>query len=162
MSDINTVLEQNSFAIKSLLRRSRILGDPNMESIQKGFEKHGEQFMMKVLQIITPTQSSFTELITPKSAVLTSSPANNTLMPINTTTPAAATTGKGWLFWNSLLAGINSTGEALGKFKTDLTGSTTVPVSATQAAKDASNTKTLYMVAAAIVALIVIILIVKK
>ncbi len=163
MQDINAVLLQNSFPIRSLLRRYGILGEPTMDSIQKGFARHGDNFMMKVLQIITPQQSSYTNLLTPRSGLINSSQLDTTILqPMGAT---ADTGSKTWNFWDKLLNGINATGEAIGKLKTNVAGNNEAPVitpqATQQAAQDASQTKTLYMVAAAFVAIIILILIFK-
>lgn len=162
MNDITQVLQQNSFQVRQLLRRSRIIGEPNMDSIQRGFEKHGESFILKLLQIITPTESSFSSLIEPKSALLSSGVSTTTLMPMKTTAPAAtAETGKVWTFWEKLLSGINATGETIGKLKTDINAPTPEPVEG-QAAQTANNAKMLYYIAGAFAALIILILILRK
>lgn len=162
MKDITQVLENNSFEVKQLLRRARIVGEPNMESIQRGFNKHGEPFMMKLLQIITPTEASFTALIQPKSAVLNSGLSQTQLMPMQTATPTEST-GKVWTFWEKLLNGIGATGETLGKFKSDVAGTQQQPeVTAQQAVITAQNSKMLYLVAGGFVALILLILIIRK
>ena len=164
MQDINQVLQQNSFQVKQLLRRSRIVGEPNIESIQRGFEKGGEPFMMKLLQIITPTEASFTALIQPKSAVLSTGLDTKTLMPMKTTVATGtAATGKVWTFWENLLSGISATGETIGKFKADATAA--VPdatITPEQAATTANNTKMLYYAAGAFGVLIILILILRK
>jgi hypothetical protein len=151
--------------VKRLLRRSHVVGQPNMESIQKGFDKHGEPFMLKLLNIITPTEAAFTELIQPKSAILSGAAIDTkTLSGVRTQDLAASNeTGKFWSFWDKLLNGIGSTGEALGKFKNDIAADTANPeYTQQQAATIASNTKILYMVAAGFVALIILILILRK
>lgn len=164
MNDITQVLQQNSFQVRQLLRRSRIIGEPNMDSIQRGFEKHGESFMLKLLQIITPTESSFSSLIEPKTAILSSGVSTTTLMPMKTTAPAATVeTGKVWTFWEKLLSGINATGETIGKFKADATAA--VPdatITPEQAAQTANNAKMLYYIAGGFAALIILILILRK
>lgn len=167
MNDITQVLQQNSFQVRQLLRRSRIIGEPNMDSIRRGFEKHGESFMLKLLQIITPTEASFTNLIAPKSAILTTGVSTTQLMPMKTTAPAAPVPeqveGKVWTFWEKLLSGINATGETIGKFKADATSA--VPdatITPEQAAKTANNAKMLYYIAGGFAALIILILILRK
>jgi hypothetical protein len=165
MNNIDQVLQQNSFQVNQLLRRSRIIGEPTMESIQRGFEKHGEPFMMKLLQIITPTESSFSDLIQPKTVILSTGVSTTQLMPIKTATTATTTetTGKVWTFWEKLLGGIGATGEALGKFKNDLAAEPSkTETTPEQVAAAASNSKILYMVAAGFVALIILILILRK
>ena len=162
MKDINQVLQENSFKVKQLLRRYRIIGEPNMESIQRGFDKYGEPFMLKLLEIITPTESSFTELITPKSAILQTAPVDTkTLMTSKATN--TETTEKGWSFWDKLLGTVGNTGEALAKFKNDLAAEpATTETTPEEIAAAANNSKILYLVAAGFVALIIIILILKK
>jgi len=162
MKDIEQVLQENEFQVKQLLRRSRVVGEVDMNSIQRGFEKHGEPFMLKLLEIITPTEASFTDLIAPKQAVLTTTPIDTkTLM--TSTTSNTATTGKVWTFWEKLLGAVGSTGQALGQFKNDLAAAPSqTETSPEQIATAASNSKLLYMVAAGFVVLIIIILILRK
>lgn len=162
MNDIAQVLQANSFQVKQLLRRARIVGEPNMDSIQRGFNKHGETFMLKLLDIITPTEAGFTALIQPKSALLQSGINTTKLMPMAVQTdgrpsPEGRTI---WTFWEKLLGGIGATGEAIGKFKTDIAAP--VQTAGGPSPDTAKNTKLLYMAASGFVAMIILILILRK
>lgn len=163
--DINQVLQENSSAVKRLFRRNHIYGEPNIETVKQGFEKHGENFMLKLLEIITPTEASFSDLIQPRSAILTTTPIDTKTLAVSKVNATAepAETGKFWSFWDKLLNGIDSTGKALGGFKTDIAGSAAEPTyTPEQQAQQAANTKLLYYVAAGFVFLILIILILRK
>jgi hypothetical protein len=162
MTNIDQVLQQNSFQVKQLLRRARIIGEPNMDSIQRGFEKQGDTFMLKLLDIITPTEAGFGELIQPQSAILPTV-STTTLAPMKTTATTTESTGKVWTFWEKLLGGIGATGEALGKFKTDLAAQPSqTETTPEQKVAASSNSKILYMVAAGFAVLIILILILRK
>lgn len=163
--NIDQVLQENSSAVKRLLRRSHVVGEPNMESIKKGFEKHGENFMLKLLEIITPDESSFTGLIEPRGAILVNPTLDTKTLatPVKTASTTTADSGKFWGFWDKLLNGIDSTGKAIGGFKTDIAGSAAEPVyTPEQQAQQSSNSRMLYMVAGGFVFLILLILILRK
>jgi len=163
MSNINAVLESRSFEVKQLLRRNRIIGPPNIDSIKRGFDKAGVPFMMKLLAIITPTESSFTDLIQPRQAILTAAPINTQKLTISSVPEPVEGKAKIWTFWDNLLNGINKTGETVNKFKTDISGTATDQAPTPEAAAAAAaKSKTLYLVAAGIVILIILILIFKK
>ena len=162
MQNVDELLQKNSVRVGILLRKHRITGAVDMDTIKKAFERKGENFMIELMQILVPDQSNFETLIQPKSAIL-AAPKLETknLMPMNSTTTQPQ--GGFWSFWDKLLNTVATTGEAIQQFKTDVQ---TAPASAYETAAQekqaASHTKTLYLVAAGIVALIVIILIIRK
>lgn len=163
--DINQVLQENSSAVKRLFRRNHIYGEPNMETVRQGFEKHGENFMLKLLEIITPTEASFSDLIQPRSAILTTTPIDTKTLATSkvNTTAEPVETGKFWSFWDKLLNGIDSTGKAIGGLKTNISGSVAeTPATPEQQAQQAANSRVLYMVAGGFVLLIILILILRK
>jgi hypothetical protein len=163
MKDISQVLQENSFAVKNLLRRYHVYGPLDMDTVQEAYKKHGSEFMMKLLAIITPQQSGFTS---PLSQIPTLSGTVPTI--VDTKTLAAATkaesvsTSNGWSFWDNLLNAVSKTGEAIGQFKIDSAGnaiseSQQQPITATQ-----FNPKTLYIAAGILAFIIILILIFKK
>jgi hypothetical protein len=161
MQNIEQVLQQNSVRVGILLRKHRITGPPTMDTIKKAFEQKGERFMLELMEIIVPDQSNFEALITPRSGAIATQPIDTKkLAPMNTTT--AQPPGGFWSFWDKLLNTVDNTGEAIQKFKTDLQTDAPPQYDAAAAAQAASQTKTLYLVAAGFVALIVIILLVRK
>jgi len=164
MKNIEQVLQENSFKIAHLLRRHHVYGTPNMETIKKAHDQHGEAFMLKLMEIIVPENSNFTELIKPKTALLSSNINTTTLATsANPANAAPAANGKFWDFWQNLLNGVGATGQALGQFKTDVTGANaTTPEVIQQQAAAANQARTLYIVAGAFVALVIIILLIRK
>lgn len=159
---INTLLERNSTRVGILLRKHKIPGEVSVDTIKKAFERKGENFMIELMQILVPDQSNFESLITPKSAVLTTEQIDTKkLMPI--TTPTTQPKGGFWNFWDKLLNTVATTGETIQQFKSDVaTEPAQVYDTAAQEAQAASRTKTLYLIAAGVIALILIILIVRK
>ena len=163
--NIDQVLQENSSAVKRLFRRNHVIGGLNMDTIKKGFEKHGEKFMMDLLEIITPTEASFSGLIEPKSAILVNTPIDTKTLAVSKVNATAepAETGKFWSFWDKLLNGVSSTGTAINEFKQNLAASPSEPaITPQQQAQQANNSRMLYMVAAGFVLLIILILIIRK
>jgi hypothetical protein len=160
MPNIEQVLQQNSVRVGILLRKNRIIGPPTMDTIKKAFDQKGERFMLELIEIIVPDQSHFEALIQPKSGIIAQSIDTKKLAPMNSTTTQPQ--GGFWSFWDKLLNTVDTTGEAIQKFKSDLNSDPIQAVDPVEEAKAASQTKTLYLVAAGFVALIVIILLVRK
>jgi hypothetical protein len=159
--DINQVLDQNSVKVRQLLRKHHVIGEPNMDSIRRGFDKHGSRFMLKLLGIITPPESRFSAQMSAFSYDPLADPlSDETWAAVEKENTPVASQGKFWSFWDNLLGKIGQTGEAIGQFQTDAAGQPTQTPE--QLAIAAANTRTLYMVAAGFVALLIIILIVKK
>jgi hypothetical protein len=165
MATINEVLQSNRFAVSQLLRRYRVIGEPNMQTIERAFNRHGEAFMLKLLDIITPDHASFTALIEPKQAIVTSSGTldTKTLATSQASTGTTASTGKFWKFWDDLLTGISKTGETLGEFKANLeTSPTDYELTDEEKAAQQNRTRMLFWVVGAIIVLMLLILIFKK
>ncbi len=166
MENIDQVLQKNSFEINQLLRRYRGIysGQLNMDTINAYYNKYGSDFMLKLLAIITPKQSAFTNSLTPIQPL--SGTIQTATLDTKTLATAAATAEKqsnGWSFWDKLLTSIGKTGETIAQFKIDAQGNP-VPVSSIETVSPdaAQNMKMIYLAAAALVVLIVLILIFKK
>jgi hypothetical protein len=160
MANIEQVLKQNSVRVGILLRKNRIVGPPTMDTIKKAFDQKGERFMLELMEIIVPDQSHFEALIQPKAGNIAQIIDTKTLAPMKSTTTQPQ--GGFWSFWDKLLNTVDNTGEAIQKFKTDINSDTAQPIDPAAAAQAASQTKTLYLVAAGFVALILIILLVRE
>ena len=150
MEDIQTILDNHSIEVQGLLRKHKISGPLEIDTIKKGYDQKGDTFMMELLQIITPT-SNFTSLQDYEASVAT---------PV-TATATTATTGKGWAFFDNLLNLATKTGATIGSVQNDVSGQATANATYL-ASQNASNSNMLYIVAAGFIALIIIILILKK
>lgn len=161
MNNIQEVLNKNRFAVSELLRRYNVPGKVDMKTIERAYNSHGEPFMLKLLNIITPDESSFSELIQPRTGLISSSTTQTALMPMK---PAAtASEGKAWTFWDKLLNAVGNTGKTIGQFKTDIAKTAGEPdYTPEQIVTQENNKKTLYLVAGGLVAVILLILILKK
>ena len=164
MSDIQTILDDHGIEVRGLLRKHNIPGDMSIDAIKRGYDEKGEQFMMELLQIITPT-SSFLGLGSKSTPTFGYDPYTDPLSD-QYATPDTAATGKGWLFWDNLLNYATKTGETIGAVKKDISGSaapggTAVRTDSAPLQQDAASNM-LYYVAAGFVALILIILIFRK
>jgi len=159
---IEQVLENNKFKLSALFRRYGMGAKPlTVDSIRAGYEKNGEPFMLKVLEILVPDNSSFEGLIKPISATV-SAPGSaidtKVLMPM---TPADKS--KTWGFFEKLLNGVGSLGETIGQFKRDVTSDPAgIEYTATQEAAAKRQTNIIYMVAGGLLLLILIILLIRK
>jgi hypothetical protein len=161
MSDIQTILDTHSIEVQGLLRKHNIPGNMSIDAVKRGYDEKGEQFMMELLQIITPT-SSFLGLGSKSAPTFSYDPYADPLSDEYATPDTTTATGKGWLFWDNLLNYANKTGETIGAVKKDISGTgDTQRGSAITLQQDAS-TNMLYYVAAGFVALIIIILIFRK
>jgi hypothetical protein len=177
MNDIQTILDNHAIEVQGLLRKHKIAGDLEIGTIRKAYDQKGEPFMMDLLQIITPT-SSFLGIgkgngflgLGKKSTAQVYDPladplSDETWAAVESeTTTGTTTSGKGWDWWNNLLNTASKTGDTISKVKSDISGQSAEQAALlnAQALQDASNTNMLYFVAAGFIALIVIILILKK
>lgn len=156
----NQVLQAHAPQVKHLLRRYHVAGPVDMNTIEKGYNKHGETFMMKLLEVIVPDTNSFTGLIQPLEANLT--PVLDTKTLATSPEMAAAMVeaqqpGKVWSFWDNLLNGITKTGETIADFKTSLaTNPQSTPGTYKAEQSGIATGKTLYLVAGAIILFIVL------
>ena len=113
--DINKILQQNAEAVKMLLRRYRVLGDPNIETINAAHRTHGAAFMAELMTILTPS-SSFTGL----GGII--QPGGLVDSALQSQQQQNQQKGKFWIFWDNLLNRVDSTGKAIGQFKYDSAG----------------------------------------
>lgn len=176
MSDIQTILDHHSIEVQGLLRKHKIAGELEIGTIRKAYDQKGEPFMMDLLQIITPTSSflgigkgnGFLGLGKAKEESFAYDPLADPLSDeyynAAIASPSAATTGGGWNFWDKLLNNVSKTGDTISKVKGDLSGQSAANTALlnSQAQQETSNSNMLYFVAAGFVALIIIILILKK
>jgi hypothetical protein len=165
--EINQVLDQHNFEVKNLLRRYRVMGEPTIDTIKKAHDQHGETFMMRLLNIITPT-SNLTPLLTPISPFVTTEQTLDTkTLSGSASTISASQPGKVWTFWEKLLNGISSTGETIGGFKDSLTGSASASAVSNSAApgelvEPKTRSMLIYGAAGLLVVVVVLILIFRK
>lgn len=171
MTTINQILSERKPEVNRLLRKFHVVGPPTLDTIQKAHERHGERFMMKLLDIVVPETNSFTGLIQPKEAQLTSVLDTKTLA----TSPAVVAAmeeitaenqqpGKVWSFWENLLNGVTKTGETIADFKQNL-GAPVVKETAyseEEAAAQAGKSKVMYFAAGGIVLFVILILIIYR
>ena len=154
MDKIQTLLDNKSFEVEGLLRKHKIAGPLHIDTIKKAYDAKGEPFMMDLLAIITPTSNYTTvlnnDLMVPRTGQL-----------VTSAQPAQAATGKGWTFFDNLLNLATKTGSTIGSVKNDLSGQANANAMYL-AQQNASNSNMLYIVAAGFIALIIIILILKK
>lgn len=153
----NQILQSNRFEVEQLLRRYRVLGPANMETIRRAHNQYGENFMMKLLEIVTPrNEAAFTSLMTPENPFVA-----DALEYSREQQPQK--TGKFWQFWNNLLNTVDRTGETIGEFKRDVSG---IPPEteflAYQAQAQRARSNSIFMAAGAVVLILVLILIFKK
>jgi hypothetical protein len=148
MNNIDTVLAQNRTEVKHLLRRYRVVGEPNISTIQKAHNKHGENFMIKLLEIIAPTSnfSAGIGLMTPENPfvqdAITYAQTQQTQQP-----------GKFWSFWDNLLGKVANTGATINQFKQDVNAPVEQPL------QQESNARSTLVFAAAGVLVLVVVLI---
>lgn len=174
MDKIQTLLDNKSFEVEGLLRKHKIAGPLHIDTIKKAYDAKGEPFMMELLAIITPT-SSFLGIGKGNGFLgLGKSTAGFVYDPLadplsdetfeaasNTSATEAASTGKGWTFFDNLLNLATKTGSTIGSVKNDVSGQANADA-LYLAQQNASNSNMLYIVAAGFIALIIIILILKK
>lgn len=164
MTDISTVLQQNDFEVRQLLRKSHIIGEPNIETIRRGYETQGDMFMMKLLTIITPKKSNFSNLtpMTSISGVIPTIPDTPKLVTsILPTVQTDNSKTSAWSFWDKLLNAIGKTGETINQFKTD-TSQKTIDYQVQADPQKAVQRNYLYWIAGGFVLLLIVILIMRK
>lgn len=112
--NIEDTLKYHDKAIRMLLKRYRIYGPVTMDKINEAHSKYGEDFMIKLLQIVTPETSNFTAL----TGLATTAAVEAT--QLNSTTQ---TGGKFWSFMDKLLGTVDRTGYTISNFKSNIDGS---------------------------------------
>ena len=152
------ILHNNRFEVEQLFRRHRVLGPVNMETVRQAHNRHGENFMMKLLEIVTPrNQAAFTSLANPHENPFVADAFNYSAEQ------EKQQSGKFWQFWDNLLNKVDATGETIGEFKRDVSG---VPTENDylmyQAAAQRQRSNALFMAAGVVVLILVLILIFKK
>ena len=174
METFEVSTQKNRVALDNLYRAYKVNGRTDIDKIRAGFDKYGENFVMKVLSIITPKDhtSHFeavleAKLPTPEIVGLQTPQLYATSAAV--VSPAATTTaatGKGWAFWEKLLTAAGQTGQTIGGIISDVKNPT---VSAQQTAVTAqlqstenTNTRTLYVIAGVFLAGILLIIALKK
>jgi hypothetical protein len=176
--EIQTILEKHRFEVEGLLRRHKIAGSASIETIKSAYDKKGSHFMMELLTIITPTSSflgigegkgflGLGKSTTSESSVydpLADPLSDETYDALMAETATTSTTGKGWTFWDKLLTNVSKTGDTISKVKSDISGQSAADTALlnAQLQQDASTSNMLYFIAAGFVALIIIILVLKK
>jgi hypothetical protein len=163
MQNIDIVLNENAVRVGILLRKYRIIGAPTISTIKKAFEQKGERFMLELLEILVPDNSSFGDLIAPKTGLIQSAPIDTKTLAVSSFAQPTEQNKNGgfWGFWEKLLSGVNSTGQTIDQFKQDI-ASKPIEYSSETNPTNPSNPKLIYMVAAGFIVLIVLILILRK
>lgn len=165
--DIQMLLNQNKTAVSHLLQRYKIAGGVNMESIKKGHDKYGENFMMRLLEIIVPDTNNFSTLITPATGAFLQTGIQKTLSASQTAQleeiqSQAATKGKFWIFWDNLLGRIGQTGATIGQFREDAAGTVNSEEYLSYQAQQRNQSRVIFAVAGVFVVLVVLLLIFRK
>jgi len=161
--NIEQVLDYYRPEVGFLLRKYRVIGDVNMDTIKKAHGQYGERFMMDLLEIITPDDASFTNLFTLENPFVQNLIATQQ-QQVTKQDVASAQSGKFWSFWDNLLNGINKTGETIKDFKSDINQPPESQAYQTAAVPvvNADRNKTILIIAGVLVVSIVAILIFKK
>lgn len=168
--DANQLLQTKSQKVKNLMRHYRVAGGADMATVEKGYKKHGERFMMKLLEILVPDENSFSYLtatipsIQP-TAIATSLDTKTLATSANLDKAIADTDSKGgfWGFWDKLLNTVAKTGQTVEDLKTNLAADPSINISTEEQAAASKSRTTLYLVGAVIlVAVIVALFIFRK
>jgi hypothetical protein len=160
MEDIQKLLDEHRSLVAGLLRKHKISGEVNAETIKRAYDAKGEHFMMDLLAIITPngSTSNYTPDLTSLMPMKSGQPVS-TLQP-GILTPAPAK-GKAWTFLDNLFNTATKAGEAIGSVQKNTADPNTAQMLIIQQA-ETDKTNMLYLIAAGFIALILIILIFKK
>nr|WP_319570246.1 hypothetical protein [uncultured Draconibacterium sp.] len=127
--NIHQLLQKHRAEVKRLFRKYTVIGDVSMATVEKGFNQHGEKFMLDLLAIITPDDSSF-------SAVAATSSVSSALDNLNLFSGKASEAelekavnegGKFWGFWQKLFSTVDDAGQAIGQFKINSSGQVSSP-----------------------------------
>lgn len=171
---IQEILEDHSIEVSGLLRKHKIAGDLSIDTINKAYGIKGEQFMMELLQIITPT-SNFTSLAGAESWVYdpladplsdetynsylneggASSAANSV---ISNSKNSSSITGSAGSIWNTLLGGVGSLLNPQAT-QTSIANATAAQLALQQ---NANSNSMIYLIAGIFVLFIIIFLFFKK
>jgi hypothetical protein len=173
MQDLQPILDKNSFQVAGLLRRHKIAGPVTVATIQTAYDRKGEQFMMELLNIITPEKTSpFLGLFEGKAKAKKAAEAaayDPLADPLSEETYNAALaesqpkqTGKFWSFFDKMFSTTEKAGQVIGQFKTDSAGNQLPTAGQPGYVDPQASNKMIYWVAGGFIALIIIILIVKK
>lgn len=157
------VLNDNYAEVKRLLRRRNVIGDVSPATIEKAFQKHGEKFMMELLEIITPNDSNFSGLFLPLSSEAINYAQGNSVVPELELEKAVKEGGKFWSFWDNLLNRVDNTGQTIGNFKINSSGFNQQPYNqAAQYPAQTFNPRLIYAAAGFLVVVVVLLLIFKN
>lgn len=175
MDNFDKLTQKHRQSLDNLYRAYKLNGRTDIEKIKAGFDLYGENFVMKVLSIITPKDhvSHFeatleAKLPTPEIVGLQTPVYTTTGAPASTTATPTATTGKGWAFWEKFLTAAGNTGKTIGGIISDVSNTTANQTAEQQAQAmqlqqaEASNTRTLYVIAGVFLAVILLIFAFKK
>lgn len=149
MKNIQSILQQHSFEVQGLLRRYKVAGDLNMDTIKKAYDTKGEPFMMDLLKIITPTSHYDTDL------------APDWEVALGTTEVESQSQEKGWGFWDKLLNYVTKTSDTVNTVKKDIYGEE-IPGTGSPVQQETGKSNLLIWLAAGFIIVIAIILLFKK
>lgn len=171
MKNFDKSVAEHRSELDNLYRSYKLNGLTDIEKIHNGFDLYGEQFILKVLAIITPkshVEHFETVLESKLPTVDVAGLQTSTYTTQQLASAATANTSKGWTFWEKFLTAATDTGKAVGSIlgniknpQSELTAEQKQQAMQLQAT-EASNSKMLYILGAAFLAVILIILVVKK
>lgn len=167
--DIQQILDDKSIEVSGLLRKHKIAGDLSVDTVNKAYSIKGEQFMMELLRIITPT-SSFLG-IGKGNGFLGLGKGESSADSVDNADTAEETavlsgeekeTGRFWTFWDKLLTQTAKTGDTLDGLSKLAKNPAEAQRLEFAGQREAAKNNILYWVAGGFIALIIIILILKK
>lgn len=158
---IHNVLKENEFAVKSLLRRYRVLGPPTIETVKKAHDQHGAEFMTRLVAAITDTDNF--------SAPLTiMTPENPFVMQAlqyaqeQNQQEQQQQPGKFWKFWYDLLGAVGSTAKTIGQAREDVQGSVNQQEFIQVVERQKTRSTAIYVIAGLILIIVLVLLFTKK
>lgn len=118
---IESKLQQYRPEIRVLLKKNNCyFGRVDMAAIQRAHKKHGESFMLKLLEIITPDDSSFTNLAGIATIGAVQAQQNLTAAQQLEAATDEKKGGKFWGFWENLFNTVDKAGQTVADFKADV------------------------------------------
>lgn len=157
--NIDLLLSKNQFAVQELLRQNHILYSDIKQGIKLGYERHGESFAIKLINILSKDQNL-------------SNSSDNTMGPeapqgswvddngVTHVPGADGGSGNFWNIWGNLLGYVGQTGSTYNQFMKDISGTSSPEQS--QYNYEGSKLTWLYWAGGLLLLIILLILIFKK